>query len=68
MPIKLIPIGVFMIEPGETPKSIRDSLQQCWGLNFNSQIQETQTGRFLPDDEPIIDNREYYINFSSFPN
>jgi hypothetical protein len=65
--IKLYPIGVFTIEPGETPKTIRDSLQSCWGLNFTSSIQEMKTGRVLPDDETIIDDREYYLNFTNFP-
>lgn len=66
--IRLYPVGVFEIEPGETPYSIRQSLQNCWGINFTSSIQEMTTGRVLPDDEIIVDNREYFINFDSTPN
>jgi hypothetical protein len=65
--IKLFPIGVFQIEPGETPETIRQSLQSCWGLHFTSAIQEMKTGRTLPPDEIIVDNREYWINFTSIP-
>ncbi len=66
--IKLFPIGVFQIEPGETPATIVQSLSQCWGINFTAIVQEMTTGRALPPDEIIVDNREYYINFSTTPN
>jgi hypothetical protein len=66
--IRLYPIGVFQIEPGETPESIRQSLQNCWGINFTSHIQETKTGRVLPPDEKLVDGFEYFINFDQTPN
>lgn len=65
--IKLFPIGVFQIEPGETPSSVNQSLQTAWGLNFTSTLQEMKTGRELPPDEILVDNREYYLNFTSIP-
>lgn len=61
--IRLFPIGAFDISPGETPASIRQSLMTAWGINFISQIQEMKTGRFLHDDETLVDDREYYIVF-----
>jgi hypothetical protein len=61
--IKLIPVGVFEISPGDTPTTVRNCLMTAWGLNFTSHIQETKTGRYLGDDEPLIDDREYYISF-----
>ena len=65
--IKLYPVGAFQIEAGETPETINQSLQSCWGLNFTSKIQEMKTGRVLEDTEIIVDGREYYLNFTNFP-
>lgn len=68
MAIKLFPVGAFEISPNETPASIINSLQTCWGFNFTGHLQEMQTGRQLPADEKIIDGREYYMNFDETPN
>jgi hypothetical protein len=30
--------------------------------NFKGALQETKTGRFLPPEELLLDNREYFVN------
>lgn len=65
--IRLLPLGSFCISDNTTPEDIRQSLKTSFGINFTSKIQETQTGRFLPDDEALIDDREYYISFNYDP-
>jgi hypothetical protein len=61
--IRLLPLGEYQISPSETPKTLIDRLMTFWCLNFTADIQETQTGKFLAPDEPMIDGREYYITF-----
>jgi len=61
--IRLLPLGEYTITPNETPSSLIDRMMVYWCINFSATIQETQTGRVLPPDEKLIDNREYYISF-----
>jgi hypothetical protein len=50
------------IDPNETPKSLHDKIEVFLNTNFTYTLQETQTGRILPEDEVLIDEREYYLN------
>lgn len=61
--IRLLPLGVYTITATETPRTLIERLMLSAQLNISADIQETQTGRFLPPDETLIDGREYYINF-----
>jgi len=60
--IRLLPVYErFQIDPGETPESLRQKLMKIWGLNITLDLIETSNDRHLPQDEILIDQREYYM-------
>jgi len=66
--IRLLPYyDAFKFWPGMTPASLNQTLQNTWGFNFNSDLQETQTGRVLSQDEILLDDREYYLSVYTDP-
>jgi hypothetical protein len=61
------PPALLDLSPGDTTDSINQRWATALGTSFEISIQETITGRFLPRDEPIFDNREYYVSFTRLP-
>lgn len=59
--------SLMAISPGETTDSFNEKLMQSLQQNFQIEIQETSTGRTLPRDEILLDQREYYVNFTRLP-
>lgn len=62
------PTTLLEISDAETTESLQQKLQARLKENFVFDILETQTGRLLPRDEILIDEREYFAVVQRFPN
>jgi hypothetical protein len=55
-------LGAFRVPyTAQTPKKLLDDLMVCANNNFKGDLQETETGRFIPDDEVLVDHRRYHL-------